>query len=130
MVMKLFRIREGGQNSWKPIYLISWPFLVLHGGKWFYMIEQFIQWSHYTGWRPAISSCRTQYIFALRFCVVYHCVSWLCDFCLAFMCHLTISLCLCVLSLCIFPLRLLLCACVTYNMCNRSPILSLHILAL
>ena len=99
MVMKLFRIREGGQNSWKPIYLISGPFLVLHGGKWFYMIEQFIQWSHYTGYRPAISSCRTQYIFALRFCVVYLCLSWLCDFCFALVCHLTISLCLCVLSL-------------------------------
>ena len=77
----LFHIREGGQNSWKPICLISGPFLVLHGGKWFYMIEQFIQWSHYTGYRPAISSCRTQYILALRFYVVYLCVSWLFDFC-------------------------------------------------
>ena len=49
MVRMLFHRREGGQNSWKPICLISGPFLVLHGGKWFYMIEQFIQWSHYTG---------------------------------------------------------------------------------
>ena len=61
------------------------------------MIEQFIQWSHYTGYRPVISSCRTQYIFALCFCVVYLCLSWLCDFCFALVCHLTISLCLCVL---------------------------------
>ena len=77
MVMMLFRIREDGQNSWKLIYLINGQFLVLHGGKWFYMIEQFIQWSHYTGYRPVISSCRTQYIFALCFCVVYLCLSWL-----------------------------------------------------
>ena len=97
MVMMLFRIREDGQNSWKLIYLINGQFLVLHGGKWFYMIEQFIQWSHYTGYRPVISSCRTQYIFAGCFCVVYLCVSWLCDFCFALVCHLTISLCLCVL---------------------------------
>ena len=107
MVMMLFHIREGGQNSWKLIYLISGPFLVLHGGKWFYMIEQFIQWSHYTGYRPAISSCRTQYILALRFYVVYLCVSWLFDFCfVSYLCT-----------------PLFCGACVTHNMCNRSPCL-------